>query len=109
MTASTSTRVDDLPNPSDGRGLAALQAALTVAQVEHGRARGEIERLTDAFQALVGSILAAQVKNTPEYMAGLADDINTAAWAFGETDRVTFNGHGFRIVRTQSATAEVAQ
>lgn len=93
-------------NTAEERGLTALQAALTVAHVEHARARGEIERLTGAFQALVGSILAARVDNTPEYMAGLAEDINTAAWVFGDTDRVEFNGDSFRIVRAPMSAAE---
>lgn len=39
------------PNPANDRGVAALQAALTRAQVELAQARGEIERLTAAAQA----------------------------------------------------------
>lgn len=53
------------PNPAGEKGLAALQSALTVAQVELARARGEIERLTAAERAAVDRCRALNAALTP--------------------------------------------
>ena len=73
---------------------------------ELSRLLEENERQATAFDLLVSSVLCARTSNTPEYMTGLAEDINEALGAFGDHDRVAFERHSLRVIRADRQSKE---
>jgi hypothetical protein len=56
--------------------------------------------LGGAILEYLGGALCTRVENTPEFMS-LAASTNLLLDRIGETDRVSFNGDGFTILRSE--------
>ena len=85
-----------------------LRVALTVAPDGHPRttrlARAmffwakPISDYEDCLTHLVSYVITARLTNQPEWMDGLADEVNRACLSIGESDRFVFDGDGLRKV-----------
>lgn len=67
-------------------------AAHSEAGAEAMTLREEVERLRSAFALFLGVVLTTRKSNTHEWMAGLAEDVNTAAAQIGTSDRFIYDG-----------------
>nr|WP_320132353.1 hypothetical protein [uncultured Holophaga sp.] len=81
----------------------------------HGLPCGDLEdaivqrdRYRDALGELISCVLTIKANNTPDWMAYIAEEVNRAAEAMGDADRVQVAGDGLCIIRAANEQTTLA-
>jgi hypothetical protein len=59
-----------------------------------------------ALVEFVSCVLSVRLKNTPEWMSGISEDVNKVCAVLRDHDRFTFDGDGLRKVKAPEVTHE---
>lgn len=77
--------------------------APAVAEFVQKVERSGAAKYREAALDFVGYVIASRTTNQPDYMLGLAEEINKFCASIGDEGGVEFHGDGFRIVRKARA------